>query len=442
MSLDNIVNVSITRETAAVSQTGFGTLLVLGDSDSFPKVDTVTIVFDADLITDNSIVVTVNGVALSPVVFASSHANTMGLLETALEAHANIDTVTVDTRTLTIVSESDLSVVIQSAIVTLGVSQAVATITRTAATRIQFYANPTAVLVDFSATDLEYLAALAAFSQSPRPTQVAIGQMRSGDASWTAALAAIVLESNEWYGLVITSRTEADVLEAAAWTEAVTKLFLTATADAVMLTTATTAIDGQLAALDYDRSGCMYHPDADASTNDPYPDAAWFGRMLTTIPGSATWMFKTLSGVPVTVLTTTQKSNVHTKLGNTYTSVGGQSITEKGTVASGEFLDVMRGVDWIEARIQESIYSLLVNSAKVPFTDAGIEAIIGEIKAVLERGILNGLIARDPAYTVTAPDAADVSTNDKALRQLPDVEFTATLAGAIHKVTIAGTVTV
>ena len=51
-----------------------------------------------------------------------------------------------------------------------------------------------------------------------------------------------------------------------------------------------------------------------------------------------------------------------------------------------------------------------------------------------------GILAADPAFTVTAPAVADVSAGDKTARTLPDVDFDATLAGAIHKVEISGTV--
>jgi len=42
--------------------------------------------------------------------------------------------------------------------------------------------------------------------------------------------------------------------------------------------------------------------------------------------------------------------------------------------------------------------------------------------------------------SITVPAVADVDPNDKANRLLPDVEFEATLAGAVHKVKIHGVV--
>jgi len=45
-------------------------------------------------------------------------------------------------------------------------------------------------------------------------------------------------------------------------------------------------------------------------------------------------------------------------------------------------------------------------------------------------------------YEVVAPKASAIAANDKNLRTLTAVTFTAFLAGAIHATTINGTVTV
>jgi hypothetical protein len=140
-------------------------------------------------------------------------------------------------------------------------------------------------------------------------------------------------------------------------------------------------------------------------------------------------------------LTTTESLNARNKDANTYEAIAGVNITREGTMASGEFIDVIRGVDWLHARLQERIYSRLVNLDKIPFTDAGIAIIEAEVRAQLQTGIDNGFLTANPAPTVTVPLAADVSANDKASRLLPDIEFTAYLAGAVHKVQIDGVVT-
>ena len=140
--------------------------------------------------------------------------------------------------------------------------------------------------------------------------------------------------------------------------------------------------------------------------------------------------------------TATQEANARSKNCIPYQEIGGARITLDGKVAAGEYIDVIRGIDWLEARITESVFSLLVNRPKVPFTDPGIASIEAQIKARLSDAIDIGLLAADPAPTTTVPRAIDIAANDKTLRTLTGVKFNGTLAGAIHQLTINGTVTV
>lgn len=445
MPLSDIVEVTISRETAVVSQTGFGTLNIVGESNNFPIVDSILITLAGDLVTGNVIDVTVNGVAITSTTWAASHVATMGVIAGKIQALSTVATAIVSggtNRIITVTSNSGDVVIVNSFVVTLGASQTTATIVRTAATRIRSYANLTAVAVDFVTTDLEYIAAAAAFSQSPVVPLLKISDNRAGDATWTDALNAIALEDDEWYGFIITSRTKAEQQLAAAWAETQVKIFGTASNEAAILTSGSTDLAALLNTSDYDRTFLIYHSDADESTNDPFPDASWFGKMLPTDPGSATWMFKTLSGIAVTVLTTTQANFALGKECNTYQEIGGVNITRNGTMSSGEYIDIIRFVDWLESRMTERIFTLLANADKVPFTDPGVASVEAEVRAQLDDGIDQGGLALDPAYTVTVPKVADVSSTDRGNRTLPDVEFTATLAGAIHKVTVTGVVTI
>lgn len=310
--------------------------------------------------------------------------------------------------------------------------------------RIRFYQSTDAALTDgFDASDPEYKALAAAFSQQPRPRQVAIGR-KTAEEDWTDALVAIAAENNDWYGLAITDRDEAAVLEVAAWVETQRKLFGTATQDAETLEVTTGDIGAQLAALNYARTFTMYHPDA----NNVFPEAAWFGKQLPTDPGSTTWKFKSLAGVVATQLTATQRTNADNKNVNTYEPIGGVDITREGVVAEREFIDVIRGVDWLEARMTERIYSRLVNLPKIPYTDAGVQVIEAEIRAQLEQAVARQVIAPPDidtgadAFTISVPRVSTIPFNDRAMRRLPDVTFRATLAGAIHSIEIRGTVTV
>jgi hypothetical protein len=255
-------------------------------------------------------------------------------------------------------------------------------------------------------------------------------------------LTAINNANSTWYALIATTRDLATVKAIAAWVEARIKLFGTASSDADIINvpagTDTTSIAAFLNQLGYVRTFVMYHQDADFD----FPEAAWFGRVLPLEPGSETWKFKRLNGISYSNLTTTQSNNALAKKANTYEFVGGVGITANGTVAQGEYIDIVRGVDWLTARIQEFVFSVLVNNPKVPYTDAGIAVIQAEVMRALALGVSNDFLASDPAPLVTVPKAADVPPADKANRILRNVKFTATLAGAIHAVVIRGTVSV
>lgn len=70
-----------------------------------------------------------------------------------------------------------------------------------------------------------------------------------------------------------------------------------------------------------------------------------------------------------------RKQTFSLKTANFYSEVGGVNITQEGKVASGEWIDIIIGTDWLEARLRESVYSALVNNRKIPYDDTGIAMI-------------------------------------------------------------------
>ena len=257
----------------------------------------------------------------------------------------------------------------------------------------------------------------------------------------SAALAAIAELTSAWYGVATYSVTPADIVDVAIWTEANKRLYGYSTSQAAVLVDVDPAdkdIMSQLADLNYVRTWGLFDEDAGVS----YPEAAWFGVMLAIDPGAATWAFKTLVGQDADYLTTSQSEQVLTKNGNVYQEIGGVSITREGTVASGEYIDIIRGVDWLESRMEETIYAALVNSPKIPYTTSGIETIASLVSGQLQDGIEQGVIADTPPFVVNVPEIAAIPTADKLARELNGITFTATLAGAIQKVVINGSVTV
>jgi len=257
-------------------------------------------------------------------------------------------------------------------------------------------------------------------------------------------LAAIINERNDWYCVLAephaATASYTDVLDIAAWVEANQKLYLTASDEALIANSTYAADTGsiakQLKDLGYERTLLLYSGDV-----ANYPEAGFAGVILPKEPGSYTGDFKTMSGVVIDELTDTYTANIHEKNAMSYTLVAGVNVTRNSRVSVGEWVDVIVFIDWLKARIQERIFSRLVNLDKIPYTDGGVAVVEAEVKAQLKEGVASGGLSDNPAPTTTVPKVKDISSVDKANRYLPDVEFDATLAGAIHKTRIHGLVT-
>ncbi len=312
--------------------------------------------------------------------------------------------------------------------------------------RVRSYGSLSELSTDgWDETSLVYLAAQAVFAQDPSIDTIYIGRKLTGDdgtETWTTALATMLTASSDWYGLVVSTRSLEDQKLVADWVESNDKLCILASSDSVNVSSiynsTPTCIADYLKANSYDRTAVIYHPDADGTSNDPCPDAAWFGLCFSSDPGSITWAFKTLTGVEAYTLTSSKFAYASGKNCNVYTSIADVSCTQFGLVGSGEYLDVIHGLDWLQAYIQNKVFTTLVNTDKVPFTSAGVQVVVGQLKAALEEGVNVGLLAD---YDVDYPDVADVSSANKSARTLPDITFAGTLAGAIHKTEINGVVT-
>lgn len=253
------------------------------------------------------------------------------------------------------------------------------------------------------------------------------------------AFAAIRNEDDDFYFVLMTSRLKADIEAMDSIIETLTKQMVACSLDNAIETNSSTDIASVLKLADWDRTSLIY-----SEFQEEYPDAAWVGKIAPKDPGSVTWKFKSLAGITPQIFTSAEKAFVKGKNCNLYNEIGGVNITEEGVVASGEFIDIMRGTDWIHVNIQADIYGALVNVDKIPYTNAGIDVVSNQVLGVLNTaigmGILSGESGKEPV--VTTPDVADVSAADKAARLLDDVIFTAYYAGAIHKVQITGYISV
>lgn len=431
MSLAEIVAINISMETGAVQQAGFGVPLILSahnfNSDRIRYyTQPADLVADGFSVTSGEYLAAQRITAQNPRVerFAIGRRDarpTQRFTLTPVVLNSTAYKVRIGAQTATYTSDADATAVEIAA----GLSAA---ITALAVPNLTVAVAGAAVTLTAGAPGLWFDVEVLDTSR------IGIAQDHA-DPGVAADLTAILAADSGWYGLVSLFNSTAEILAIAAWTEANGRFFSAQTVDSAVTTAATDDVASALKTAAYARTALIY-----SGATGNFADAAWAGKCLPFDPGSETWKFKTLAGVPATKLTATQVNNLKTKNANYYSTVAGRNITSEGITSSGEYIDVIRGRDWFTARLQERIFLRLANAKKLPFTDAGIAVVEGEVRAQLEDAMGVGFLARDPAPTVTVPKASAVSAPDKAARHLRGVTFDAVIAGAIHKLTINGTI--
>jgi len=308
-------------------------------------------------------------------------------------------------------------------------------------TRTKEYAAGSAGLAELAADgyslgDYVYDAAVVIFSQNPSVDKLKVGMKKivtDADASWNAALVAIRAFDSDWYGFSIKSTVEADQEEAADWAETAKVICALRTADTTVITVTETDIAFYISNNNLDRSFCVYDPE------NEYIECAMLAERFPYDPGEGTWKFKTLASIASYDLTSSERGYALAKNCNLYIDIAGIDMIEEGQVGSGEFIDVMRGVDWLESHIQETIFAELVNVQKIPYTDAGVTLVDGLLREALTDGTEHVIAT---GFITEVPVVSSVSVIDRGNRLLPDVKFTATPQGAIHKTNIAGIVSI
>jgi hypothetical protein len=178
------------------------------------------------------------------------------------------------------------------------------------------------------------------------------------------------------------------------------------------------------------------------TTAAKYLDVAAASRLLSYTPGSYTGAYKTLENVESTQPDSAEETVLLANHINYYPTVAGRQITYQGWAygPTSGFLDTYIGAIYLEARMAEDVFGVMISRPKIPYTNDGINLIVSAVTARLNQSIRDGYLTDDPTPIVTAPLASEVSQVDKSNRLLPDITFQAETAGAIHTVQIQGTI--
>lgn len=257
------------------------------------------------------------------------------------------------------------------------------------------------------------------------------------DGYTTQDLAAALDYNQDFYAVLLDLNSKDQVKEVAAWIESKRRVLFYDTADFGCLDQGVADdIFSELKDLSYANTIGMYHHEIGSGAA-----AGWLGGGITYEPGVYNWCHKVISGVSTSPLSDSQTAAIRAKRGNYYVDVAGSGGTWNGITPSGEFIDTISLVHFLYARITEDVIAAFKANVRIPYTNQGVAVITGTVGARLRSKIGSG-IAADPAPQVTAPRVADINAADKQARHLPDVKFVALLEGAINSVSIRGTVSV
>lgn len=260
------------------------------------------------------------------------------------------------------------------------------------------------------------------------------------------ALDKIEKYNDEFYFVTADDRTTNGVEALAKEVEARKKIYFTAISDPDSLNgtniTGATDVGAYLASHKFSRTAVLWHQTAP----DDFPELAYVAYGAPYDAGSISWGNALLTGQDYSrqpsnkrPLNTAQKSALEARNVNYIDFEGGQNVVRHGKVVSGEWIDIIRGVDWLQSELTADLRDLLINQkgGKVTYDETGITRVRQVIETTLQRAVNRRFLE---TFKVDMPRYLDVSIADKRARLLKDVKFTGILAGAINDVNLQGSV--
>lgn len=280
----------------------------------------------------------------------------------------------------------------------------------------------------------------------------------SGYASETpvACVTTLANMSGLWYGASFaasTMPTDDQLIDVAGFIEgaSVSRIFgVTETNTLVLDATYTTDLASRLKALSYKRTCVQY-------SANKYAICSLMGRAFSVNfsanRSTITLMYKQEPGVVAATLTETQAQTLKSKRCNVFVNYNNDTaIIQYGVMSGQAYFDEIHGLDWFADALQNAEYNLLYQSkTKIPQTDAGQNQLVNTAAGVCQEAINNGLIApgqwnadgfgqlsrgdylAEGFYIYTPPMAAQ----DQSIREqriAPPIQVALKLAGAIHEI--------
>ena len=174
-------------------------------------------------------------------------------------------------------------------------------------------------------------------------------------------------------------------------------------------------------------------------------DAAFVGNIATLPVGSITWKFKELKGITAETLTTTELAGINRVHAIAYEEMMGSGQTSEGTTLSGEYIDLLHGIMWIQTTSESRLERLLQTNGKIPYEEKGINMIVATLTQVMNEAYNRQIIMNNPTtgrgmFSITATPRSAQSRDDLSSRHYGGISFEYHASSAIHTITVNGSV--
>lgn len=285
-------------------------------------------------------------------------------------------------------------------------------------------------ITGMTTTSPAYLAAAAYFSGNITPQTLIIGQKLASDTDHGAAVARIKAAGASFYYMAAETRVFAEQQTISTYIGSQPKVYLAMSnlpADIVA------ANDSSAETTNSDRTTYFYET-ASAIT---YNEMRAMGKFCAATTGSWVAASQLLSGAVDTKLSDTQYDEAIINRMNFFANFGDLVALQNGQASSGEWLDVIVNLDYVDARLEEALALLKISRDKISYDDDGIALEENAIRGVLGTAQDLGIFS---SYTITSKTAAEVGSQVRGTREYAGFNWTAVLEGAIQYTDVRGNV--
>lgn len=283
-----------------------------------------------------------------------------------------------------------------------------------------------------------YKAASLIFEQNDITAKIAV---YGTDKKVTEAIPDVL--ENSWRQLLVVSaesETDADdnMTTIAEYIENTDKLYFCSVTDYT-----------SLAITSYTRTVCLYYTDGTneegvATSSVICPEAAIVGAVASKDAGSVNYKNMVIAGLTPLTPSTATLDAIHAAGCMTVVKKAGDVVTTNGKSASGEYVDIIDGKDYIIQQVTYQTQRVLNGNDKIPYTNQGIAMLESACVNVMVDAFNKGIIATTDEgaadYTVEYGMKEATSQTDRANRRYIHGTFRFALAGAVDTVEIRGTI--